>query len=945
MSTAPAVRVASVRAELRTDSTDVATPTPRLSWKTAATTPDWKQSSAELRLDGGDSVSVSGRDSVLVDWPFAPIAPRSRHEVSVRVTGEDGVASEWSEPQEIVAAFLADGEWTAPLVGLANPARAAQPALLRQEFVASRPVRRATLYATAHGAYQAEINGSEVDDQILKPGWTSYQWHLVHESTDVTGLVKEGVNAIGISLAGAWYTENFGFRESAERFYGEQPAVAVQLVIDYADGTSETIVTDASWRATGDAPITASGIYSGESYDATREVAGWSSPGFDDSGWSAVRVETDEYPTPRARTSPAVRIIEEVAVRDVITSPSGATILDFGQNLVGRLRISVRGERGRTITLRHAEVLENGELGIRPLRHAKATDEYTTAGNGSAGGGAEVWEPRFTFHGFRYAQLDNWPGELDPADVTAVVIHSDMARTGWFDSSHELVNRLHENVVWGMKGNFLYLPTDCPQRDERLGWTGDIQVFSPTASFLFETDSFLSGWLVDLALEQKAADGVVPFVIPSVLGGRPGAAAAWGDAATVVPWVLHERFANVGVLADQFDSMKGWADALLGLSGERMLWEDHFQFGDWLDPDASPDFPADAKTDADIVASAYLYRSVDLVARAAVILGKTDDAERYGALRGRIHAAFLGEYVSESGRMMSDAQTGYATAISFGLYRDDAQRQAMGNRLAVLVRAAGYRIGTGFVGTPLITDALTQTGHLDTATRLLTQTENPSWLYPVTMGATTIWERWDSMLEDGSINPGEMTSFNHYALGAVADWLHRSVAGLAPAEPGYRTLTIAPRLLDGFDYATASHETPYGLATAGWTRAGDTVTVTAVVPANTTALVTLPGSTDTLEVGSGAHEWTVTIPAPAATTPAVSIGTSLAAIIDDPDAYATIWKAIAASDEHAAGVFRRHTKWTSGRALGEAFFQLPPRVQKDIQSALDELNSDRKTKA
>jgi alpha-L-rhamnosidase len=400
----------------------------------------------------------------------------------------------------------------------------------------------------------------------------------------------------------------------------------------------------------------------------------------------------------------------------------------------------------------------------------------------------------------------------------------------------------------------------------------------------------------------------------------------------------------VGVLADQFDSMKGWADALLGLSGERLLWEDHFQFGDWLDPDASPDFPADAKTDADIVASAYLYRSVDLVARAAVILGKTADAERYGALRGRIHAAFLGEYVSESGRMMSDAQTGYATAITFGLYRDDAQRQAMGNRLAVLVRAAGYRIGTGFVGTPLITDALTETGHLDTATRLLTQTENPSWLYPVTMGATTIWERWDSMLEDGSINPGEMTSFNHYALGAVADWLHRSVAGLAPAEPGYRTLTIAPRLLDGFDYATASHETPYGLATAGWTRTGDTVTVTAVVPANTTALVTLPGSTESLEVGSGAHEWTVTIPASAATIPAVSIGTSLAAIIDDPDAYATIWKAIAASDEHAAGVFRRHTKWTSGRALGEAFFQLPPRVQKDIQSALDELNSDRTTK-
>jgi alpha-L-rhamnosidase len=934
------VRVISVRAELRTDSTDVAVARPRLTWKSEATTPGWLQASAELELDGGTTVTVAGRNSVLVDWPFDDLAPRTTHLLRVRVTGENGAASDWSEPQPIVAAFLPDGDWEAAMIGLASPELSGQPTLLRTEFDVTAPVARATLYATAHGAYQAEINGTEVDDQILKPGWTSYQFHLVHETTDVTALITEGANAIGINLAGAWYTEHFGFREGAAPFYGSNPAAAAQLVIDYADGSTVTVSTDASWRATSDGPTIASGIYDGESYDATREIDGWSKPGFDDAAWPLVRVDDESYPVPTARSAPAVRAIQEVAVSEIIDAPSGAKILDFGQNLVGRLRITVSGERGRTITLRHAEVLEHGELGIRPLRRAAATDTYTLSGSG-----AETWEPAFTFHGFRYAQLDNWPGELDPAAVTAVVIHSDMERTGWFDSSHALVNRLHENVVWGMKGNFLYLPTDCPQRDERLGWTGDIQVFSPTASFLFEADGFLSGWLADLAFEQKAADGVVPFIIPSVLTDSASPAAAWGDAATVVPTVLYERFGNSQVLADQFESMKAWSDTLLGISGERMLWEDRFQFGDWLDPDASPDFPADAKTDPDIVASAYLYRSVDFTARAAGILGRADEAAKYGALREKIHAAFLAEYVSASGRMMSDAQTGYATAIMFGLYRDEAQKTVMGNRLAELTRAAGYRIGTGFVGTPLITDALTDTGHQGAATRLLTQTENPSWLYPVTMGATTIWERWDSMLEDGSINPGEMTSFNHYALGAVADWLHRSVAGLAPAEPGYRSIRIAPHPLDGFDHATASHETPYGLASSGWVRDGNVIRVSANVPANTTAEVILPGSTDVIRVGSGSHEWTVAAPVGDATSAEITTGTSLAAIIDDPDGYAAVWKAIAASDEQQASVFRRHTRWTSGRALGEAFSHLAPRVQKDVQSAIDELNSARETAA
>jgi len=851
------VTVTAVRAELRSDSRGVPVPSPRLSWTTRSDTGNWTQASAEVELDGAESVVLAGAESVLVAWPFAPIAPRGRHSLRVRVTGSDGANSDWSAPLPITGDFLGEGEWTAPLVGLADPAEVAEPALVRGEFTVDRPVERATLYATAHGVYRVRVNGEVADEEILKPGWTPYPRRLVHETTDVTALLREGENAIGVELAGGWYTERFGFRPTSTPYYGDQPAVAVQIRLDFADGGSAWIATGPDWLATGDAPIVASGIYDGEEHDARLEQEGWALPGFAATGWSPVRVDGPTPVVPGPRTSPAVRITQELPVVDVIDSASGTRILDFGQNLVGRLRIRVRGEAGTVVTLRHAEVLENGELGVRPLRLAKATDRYTLRG-----GGEEVWEPVFTFHGFRYAEVTGLPEPIDAADVTAVVIHSDMRRTGGFDSSHPLLNRLHENVVWGMRGNFLYLPTDCPQRDERLGWTGDIQVFSPTASFLFDTDAFLSSWLVDLAIEQEAAGGgIVPFVVPAVLREAATPAAAWGDAATVVPSVLHERFGDRDVLAAQFESMRGWSDCLLGIAGDRFLWEGGFQFGDWLDPTAPPQDAARAKADPELVASAHLYRSVDLTARAADALGRIEDHRHYAGLAERIRAAFLREYVTEAGRLMSDAQTAYSLAIVFGLYRDQAQRDVMGARLAHLVRENGFHIGTGFVGTPIIADALTMTGRLDTAARLLLETGNPSWLYPVTMGATTVWERWDSMLEDGSINPGEMTSFNHYALGAVADWLHRTVAGLAPAAPGYRVIRIEPRPLDALDHAAAHLDTPYGFARAGWRRDGEHIVVETEVPANTTAEVRLPGSAESFTVGSGRHSWTVDAPA------------------------------------------------------------------------------------
>jgi alpha-L-rhamnosidase len=911
-------------------------PSPRLSWKTRTSSAGFLQSSAELESSGVTAI-VEGRDSVLVDWPFAPLEPGERRDVRVRVTDTEGSTSAWSDPLTVTAGFLAEGAWVAQFVGAATADRPSVPVLLRTEFEVTGALASATLYATAHGVYQVEVNGTEVDDEILKPGWTAYRHRLVHEMTDVTALVALGTNALGVSLAGGWFTETFGFIDKAKPFYGTQPAAAAQLELRYEDGRVETVASGPEWRATAAGPIVSSGIYAGESYNATAALPNWSRAGFDDVEWTPVRVD-EPGPVPTPRYAPAVRAIEEVTVQEVILSPSGRTLLDFGQNMVGRLRISVDGERGTTVTLRHAEVLEHGELGVRPLRAAEATDRYTLAG-----GGVETWEPRFTFHGFRYAEIAGWPGDFDPASVTAVVIHSDMERTGWFESSHDLVNRLHENVVWGMRGNFLSLPTDCPQRDERLGWTGDIQVFAPTASYLYDCDGFLASWLEDLALEQSALDGVVPIIVPSVLPGAGlGAAAAWGDAATVVPTVLHERFGDLGVLRTQYPSMTAWADTLLGLAGERRLWEGGFQFGDWLDPDAPADFPADAKTDPDIVASGYLYRSTDFVARAAARLGNGADAARYAALAAEVKTAFLREYVSESGRMVSDAQTAYGVAVIFGLYRSDEERQRMGDRLAYLVRRAGYRIGTGFVGTPLVADALTATGHTDTAARLLTQTENPSWLYPVTMGATTVWERWDSMLEDGSINSGEMTSFNHYALGAIVDWMHRELGGLAPASPGYREIQIAPRPLLGFDWARTSHETPYGLASSGWRRSGNHIEVQATVPANTTAEVRLPGLSGAVHVGSGAHSWTVQAPEPRTPPGDVSLSTDLAVLIDDYEAYRVVIDTVARDDAEAASVLRTHTKWVPGQTLGGVLFQTPSTTIARIEAALESLSASRR---
>ena len=917
--------VASVRAELRDDTPLVATPAPRLTWTIETDETGWTQQSAELD-DGSGAVVLSGRDSVLVPWPFAPLAAGETRTVRVRVQSTSGTTTPWSAPLAVVAGFLAEGEWIAQPVGLADPQRPAQPAVVRTRFTLDRPVAHAMLLWTALGVAEPEVNGIPVSDDVLAPGWTAYRDRLVHESVDVTALVRPGENELSAALAGAWYTEKYGFFAFADRLYGDQPALLAQLRVTYDDGSVETLAaTGEGWEAAGDGPVVDSGIYAGEHQDLRRTATAFAPARIG----AAARPDYAEVPVPEARIAPPVRRITTLPVAEVVPTPSGGRILDFGQNLVGRLRIRVRGAAGTRVVVRHAEVLDDGELALRPLRNAAATATFELSG------GDDVLESRFSFYGFRYAEIGGI--ETDPADVEAVVLHTDMTRTGWFASSDPLVDRLHENVVWGMRGNFLSIPTDCPQRDERLGWTGDLQVFAPTASFLYDCAGFLASWLRDLVHEQRRTDGSVPVVVPAALTGFGAfgvSPAAWGDAATVVPTVLHERFGDRDIVAVQYPSMRAWVDAVAADAGESGLWAGRQQLGDWLDPTAPPDKPGQAQVDSDIVASAYFARSLRQVAEAAALLGLEADAAHYAALAERSRLAFVAEYVTPAGRMMSDAPTAYALALEFDLVVDAPTRAALAARLADRVREGGYRIGTGFVGTPLVADALTRGDRLDAAERLLLQTECPSWLYPVTQGATTVWERWDSLLPDGSVNPGEMTSFNHYALGAVADWLHRTVAGLAPAAPGYRRIRIAPRPLRALDHASARHLTPYGEASVAWRREGDEIIVSAVVPPNTTAEVDLPGLAT--EVGSGTHAWRFAAPAPLERPELDGVEASLADVSDDPRAYAALVDTLAEHDPDRAVAVRSGTRWGRGRPVTTALMFVPPVLKDAVDAAIRE---------
>lgn len=777
---------------------------------------------------------------------------------------------------------LDTSRWSATFISASRASAPADPAVyFRREFtVGERPIR-ARLVITALGIVTPYLNGTRVGEDVLAPGWTSFRHRLAISRYDVTSLITEGPNALGAIVGEGWAVGALTW-DNIRHNYTDRPVLFAQLELDYPDRT-ELVVTDEHFR-TGSGAVRANGIYAGETYDARLEPDGWALAGFDDHEW----VEAQHFDWPVSSlvetSAPPIRRIEELPPLELRTTASGTTIIDFGQNVSGWVRIAVTGERGTTVTIRHAEILTpTGDLERETNRTAEATDTYTLCGEG-----VETWEPQFTFHGFRFVEIDGWPGVPTAEAIRAVVVHSDMRRTGWFETSDELVNRLHENTLWSMRDNFVGVPSDCPQRDERMGWTGDLNAFSGTATFLYDVRGILTSWLQDLAAEQRET-GQVPWTVPDVQSTPSSPTALWSDVAVSLPWELYQEYGDPAILRDSYDSMTTFVRQVEALLDKNSLWSSGFQFGDWLDPDAPANNAAGGKTDRFLVASAYLVKTTREMANTAAVLGMDDDEKQFRALHERVRTAFRQEFVTETGRVVNESATAYALAIMFEIL-DEPQREKAGDRLAEIVKKQDYRISTGFAGTPLVTEALSSTGHLDAAYRLLMEKECPSFLYPVTMGATTIWERWDSIRPDGTLNSTGMTSLNHYALGAVAAWLHRVVGGLVRTAPGWEQLRIAPQPGGGLTSAHTVHDTVRGRAEVDWRIEDGELTLTVTIPEGAIATVVLPLHPDGAveDAVSGTHTWCYPVSVDYGARPTFTIDSPVSHIANDPTTWAMV---------------------------------------------------------
>lgn len=843
------LKVTNLQAEYFEDPIGIDQLSPRLAWKLKSDERNTSQASYQIQVAKGeddfsseniiwDTGRIESESSIHNVYDGPDLESGQRYYWRVRVWNQNNEVSEWSDTSFWEMGLLNTNNWQADWIepGLNQDSSEPQPApMLRAEFSAPKEIKRARAYVTAHGLYEMEINGEKVGDQVFTPGWTSYNKRLQYQTYDVTELLQAGDNAIGVMLGDGWYRGYIGFNNQ-RNFYGETLALLAQVKISYEDGTTETFGTDDSWKAT-KGPILKSDIYNGESYDARLEKEGWTSPSYDDSDWMGVRVVSDSEGKEQlvAPEGPPIRKIQELNPVEVLTTPEGDTVVDMGQNMVGWVQLKMSGSAGTEVTMTHAEVLDkDGNFYTENLRAADQVNTYILKGEGK-----EVWEPKFTFQGFRYVKVEGYPGELTSDDVTGVVIHSDMKPTGHFESSNPLINQLQHNIVWGQKGNFLDVPTDCPQRDERLGWTGDIQVFAGTACLNMDAAGFLTKWLRDLKADQLS-NGSIPHVVPNVLGEDWAGAAGWADAGVIVPWTMYQAYGDKRILETQYESMKEWVEFMRNEARSdetTYLWDNTFTFGDWLsfNSDAS-DYPG-AFTDKDLISTAYFARSADLLHRTAEILGKDEDEKEYANLLEQVKNAFQKEYITANGRVMSNTQTSYLLALKFGLLPDSLEQEAVGHLVEDL-NERGH-LTTGFLGTPHLNPILSEYKHDDEAYKLLNRKEYPSWLYPVTMDATTIWERWDGIKPDSSFQDPGMNSFNHYAYGAIGEWLHKNVAGIKAEAPGYKKIAIAPQIGGNLTHARSLLNTMYGRVESDWMIDGDQFSHTVTIPANTRATVTL----------------------------------------------------------------------------------------------------------
>ena len=826
---------------------------PRLSWKLSSDQKNVRQTSYRVMVCRGeelvwDSGHIESEQSICVRYQGAALEPKTAYTVSISVTDNYGESAE-------IGGFFETGlmsyeNMLADWITHGFEDGLEPPAVFKKRFTLKGDLVKARLYASALGLYEFTINGVPGSDVHFAPGWTDYRARIQYQCYDVTALLKEE-NELTFTVGNGWYKGILGFFNQGDH-YGKRTALIAQLDLSYADGSRESVCTDASWlSSTG--PVRYSEIYHGETIDYTAESAEERTVQLLDQPKSVLVAQGDE----------PVRITERILGQRFLKTPEGDLVIDFGQNLTGVIELRTRQPRGTVITVRHAEALdEKGNFFTRNLRTARATDTFVCSG------GEDYFRPAFTYHGFRYIAVTGLGENLNPADFTACVIHTDLKKTGDFRCNDERVNRLFQNIDWGLRDNFLDVPTDCPQRDERLGYTGDGQIFLPTAACLRSVPLFFEKWLQDLKYEQSLGMGI-PTTIPNIMGPG-GGIAIWHDAGTIVPWTLYENYGDLSFLEEQFDSMKDTVDYYTDkIAAPDGLIRSGQQLGDWIsmdvprgpimtDSDKLPIWNLELNekigaTDPYFIANVYYLNSADLTRKAAKVLGRTEDEKKYAALYDELLQKIRDEYITKNGRMLSDTQCANAMALHFGVC-EEKNRQKVMERLLYNLQQHKNHLTTGFAGTPFLCPVLSENGAHDVAGAVFLKDDCPSWLYSVKLGGTTMWELWDGVNPDGSFNLYEMNSLNHYSYGSIGGWIFHCLLGLDKLEPGYKKAKIAPRLIKGLPELRGSIDTVYGTLACVIACYDGKYTADIEIPANTTAELSLPGR-ESETLGSGCYHF------------------------------------------------------------------------------------------
>ena len=811
---------------------------PRLTWLVPGTERGARQTAFQilvsdspetLAIDNGrvwDSGRVKGGQSVDVVYRGQPLASKTIYYWKVRIWDRNGDPSNWSETASWETGIYDPEEWKAPWIkangekAQAGADESTTPLMIRKSFNLTREVKRARAYVSGLGCYEMSLNGQRVGTNLLSPEWTDYNKRIQYQTYDITPLLQKDENVIGMLLGKAWWGEVL-MGQKKTLYDSDDLSALCQIEVDYMDGGRETILTDTSWKGHS-SPVLSDSLYHGENYDARREIAGWNTPGFNDTGWAPAEIAEPKTAQMVSQQCEPIQITQELSPISVKEPSPEVFVFDMGQNMVGWARLKVKGPTGTTVQLRFAENLkEDGTVDPSNYRSAKVTDRYTLKGTGE-----ETWAPRFTYHGFRYVEVTGYPGTPTVDAITGIVFHSNVRQIGQFECSNDLLNQIHKNITWSIRGNLHGIPTDCPQRDERLGWTGDAQAIAPTASRNFDMARFFNKWITDLVDTQDPNDGWVSDTAPSI--GRGPASPGWGDALIIVPGMVYQEYGDTRIIENHYDAMAKWV-GYMEKRHDKGLYKTKHIYGDWIAPVASPKEP---------FAQAYFYYSTSLLARMAKVMGKDNDHNRYNALAMRAANAFNQGYFDwKQATYEGGTQTANVLPLHFGLVPEDLAPEVI-QHVIKDIRARDFHLSTGFLGSAYLMPVLSRwSNDQEVLWRLAVQDTQPSWGYMVRKGATTIWERWNSDTEGPKMN-----SRNHYALGAVGQWYYQSIAGIDsdPEEPGYKKVIIKPTALGDLKWAKGSIDTRYGVVSSSWRREGEDFLLDLVLPANTHGHLELP---------------------------------------------------------------------------------------------------------